>query len=52
MGSAATKTIDSMTEKLKLTVVGNPVEMKQSCTADTVEACRALAKEFAEALKA
>ena len=49
---AATKTIDSMTEKLKLTVVGNPVEMKQSCTADTVEACRALAKEFAEALKA
>lgn len=49
---AATKTIDSMTEKLKLTVVGNPVEIKQSCTADTVEACRTLAKEFAEALKA
>ena len=49
---AATKTIDSVTEKLKLTVVGTPVEMKQSCSADTVEACRQLAHEFAEALKA
>ena len=41
-----------MTEKLKLTVVGNPVEMKQSCSTGTIETCRVLAKEFAEALKA
>ncbi len=47
----ATKTIDAMTEKLKFTVVGNPIEMKQSCSAETDEACKALAKEFADALK-
>lgn len=48
----ATKTIDAMTEKLKFTVVGAPIEMKQSCSAETNEACKVLAKEFADALKA
>lgn len=48
----ATKTIDSLTEKLKLNVVGSPVEMKQSFSDKTEEACLALAKEYAKALKA
>ncbi len=49
--SIATRTIDAMTEKLKFTVVGNPIEMKQSCSAETEEACQLLATEFAAALK-
>lgn len=49
--SAGVKHIDQMCEKLKFTVVGTPIEMKQSLSAEVAEACAALANEFAKTLK-
>ncbi len=48
--SAAVKKIDAMCEKLKFTVVGNAIEMKQGRTADVAAQCQALAADFAKEL--
>ena len=48
-----TKTIDSIVEKLKFDIIGDPIEMKQGgIGANISDQCEALAKEFAEALDA
>ena len=46
----SSKTIDTMVEKLKFETIGQQIEMKQGISSCTIEQCRNLAKEFAEAL--
>ena len=50
--SAAVKKLAEFVERLKLEVVGNPVEMKQSMKADNYTQARELAKAMADRLKA
>ncbi len=50
--SAAVKKIGEYTEKLKFEVVGDPVEMKQSMSADNYVQAKELAKAMADRLKA
>lgn len=49
---AAVKRLAAFAEKSKFEVVGEPVEMKQAPTTNTVEACKALAQAVAAALAA
>lgn len=50
--SSAVKTIGEFTDKLKMEVVGEPLEWKQGVHADTVARARALGRQLAEAVKA
>jgi flavorubredoxin len=49
--SAAVKKMAEYAEKLKFEVVGDPVEMKQSMTADNYLQAKELAKAMANRLK-
>ena len=49
--SAAVKKLAEFVERLKLEVVGNPVEMKQGMKADVYDRCRELGKAMAGRLK-
>lgn len=47
-----TKTIDASVSNLNFRIIGEPIEMKQSCSDEVASRCRALAVEFADALNA
>lgn len=49
--SAGVKKIDAMCEKLKFTIIGDSIEMKQSITPEVTNKCVELANEFAKSLK-